>query len=221
MHGLEDILAPDVLESALFQEALTHRSARKRNNERLEYLGDAVLGMVIADYLFHQKPDADEGQLSRLRSHLVRKETLAELAVELNLGSHLRLGAGELKSGGFRRDTILADAMEAIVAAVYLLNGMQAARDFLLGLYRSRLASLPDGDDVKDPKTRLQEYLQSRNLALPVYCLQDVEGASHAQHFTTECLIDSLDIQVIGQGTSKRRSEQDAASKAIGLLDDC
>jgi ribonuclease-3 len=211
-------LDPEILSSPLFKEAMTHRSAGGNHNERLEYLGDAVLGMIIAEHLFRAHAAATEGDLSRLRAHLVRKETLAEIARELCLGEMIVLGPGELKSGGHRRDTILADALEAIVGAVYLVRGMGYAKAFVLGLFRSRIAGLPGADELKDPKTRLQERLQSRNLSLPEYRLLKASGASHAQHFTMLCHIESWAIETIGEGSSKREAEQAAAQKALDIV---
>ncbi|MGI9305496.1 MAG: ribonuclease III [Gammaproteobacteria bacterium] len=219
MTRLLTTLQQDIVDSALFEEAITHRSANKKNNERLEYLGDAILGFVVAEYLYAHKPDSAEGELSRLRAHLVRKDTLAEIAVELELGEIIKLGPGEMKSGGRRRDTTLADALEAIFAAVYLLKGLEHVRRFILDVYHDRLVSLPPGEQIKDPKSRLQEFLQSKNLSLPAYELSEVEGASHAQHFSTLCTIEEYGIRVTGEGASKRKSEQDAACKALALLE--
>jgi ribonuclease-3 len=213
-------LDANMLASPLFTEAITHRSAGGNNNERLEYLGDAVLGMIIAEHLFHAHKNAKEGDLSRLRACLVRKETLAAIAKEQQLGEAIVLGPGELKSGGHRRDTILADALEAVVGAVYLTKGLDCARSFVLGLFHSRIASLPHAEELKDPKTRLQEYLQSQNLPLPEYHLHEVSGESHAQHFTIRCHIRSPTIETIGEGSSKRAAAQEAARKALNLFDD-
>lgn len=199
----------------LLSEALTHRSAGRPNNERLEFLGDAVLNLLIAEALYHRVPDADEGALSRLRALLVRGETLAEIAGELNLGEALSLGSGELKSGGFRRRSILADALEAVIGAVYLDGGFKACRDLVGELFASRLASLPDTDSLKDPKTRLQEYLQARQFPLPVYRLVAEEGEPHRRRFRVACEIPGLDRPVEAGGRSRRAAEQEAARRAL------
>ncbi|MBD3619128.1 MAG: ribonuclease III [Chromatiales bacterium] len=215
---LRELLDEAVLASSRFQQAITHRSAGGRHNERLEFLGDSVLGLVISAYLHENCPDCDEGGLSRLRASLVKKESLAELGRDLALGDWLRLGAGELKSGGFRRDSTLADALEAIIGAVFLERGFAEARDFVLALYRERLASLPSVDDLKDPKTRLQEFLQGREQELPSYEVIDVRGKPHNQKFTARCLIPALDIVTEGEGSSRRKAEQAAATEALHLL---
>lgn len=216
---LEHRLDAEILASPLFTEALTHRSAGGKNNERLEYLGDAVLGMIIAEHLFLTHNNAKEGDLSRLRACLVRKETLAAVAKEQQLGTLIVLGQGELKSGGHRRDTILADALEAVVGAVYLSKGLPYAQSFVLDLFHARIATLPHPDELKDPKTRLQEYLQSRNLPLPEYRLHEVSGESHAQHFTIRCHINNPAMETVGRGHSKRAAAQEAARNALNLID--
>jgi ribonuclease-3 len=203
----------------LLEEALTHRSAPGRNNERLEFLGDSILNLVIAAELFEAYPDAKEGELSRLRANLVRGETLAQLARELELGDRLRLGSGELKSGGFRRDSILADTLEAVFGAVYLDGGFENCRQLILRLYEKHLHKLPATDELKDPKTRLQEYLQARQRALPVYTVLAVSGEAHAQSFTVECSINNS-LRTVAAGTSRRRAEQEAARKALALIHD-
>jgi ribonuclease-3 len=215
---LRDLLDEAVLASSRFQQAITHRSAGGRHNERLEFLGDSVLGLVISAYLYENCPDCDEGGLSRLRASLVKKESLAELGRDLALGDWLKLGAGELKSGGFRRDSTLADALEAIIGAVFLERGFGEARDFVLALYRERLASLPSVDDLKDPKTRLQEFLQGREQELPSYEVIDVRGKPHNQKFTVRCRIPVLGIVTEGEGGSRRKAEQAAAEKALHHL---
>lgn len=203
---------------ALLQQALTHRSAGNLNNERLEFLGDAVLGLVIADALYARYPRASEGDLSRLRASLVKKPTLAGIARELELGEHLQLGSGELKSGGFRRDSILADALEAVIGAVYLDAGFEAAAALVLQLYQPRLQSLPEAAALKDPKTRLQEYLQSRHIELPDYQVIQVSGKAHAQTFEVECHIPGLDRCSRGRGSSRRKAEQAAAAGMLTEL---
>ncbi len=203
----------------LLEAALTHRSARGRHNERLEFLGDGVLDLVIADALYHRLPQADEGQLSRLRANLVNRDALAALARGLELGEALRLGSGELKSGGKRRDSILADAVEALIGAVYLDAGYEAARDFVMRLYGPLLEEVDLKQAEKDPKTRLQEYLQGRGLALPQYRVLEITGAAHEQHFRVACRVDALDLECEGEGSSRRRAEQAAAAEALQRLE--
>ena len=203
----------------LLDSALTHRSAGGLNNERLEFLGDAVLGLVIAENLYRRYPDASEGQLSRLRASLIRKQTLAELARDLDLGEYLRLGPGELKSGGFRRDSILADALEAIFGAVYLDSDFAACAALIQGLYADRLGALPEEPlAIKDPKTLLQEHLQGRHLELPEYSVIAIRGTAHNQVFDIECRVEELDRTARGSGSSRRRAEQQAAQRMLVLL---
>jgi ribonuclease-3 len=204
---------------ALLENALTHRSAGSGNNERLEFLGDAVLSFVISGELFSRFPEADEGTLSRLRATLVKGETLAKLATALRLGDHLRLGPGELKSGGFRRESILADALEALFGAVYMDAGIDAARSVVMRLFAPRLADVRPDAARKDPKTRLQEFLQSRRMPLPEYEVVSVEGDAHAQTFVVECRIDILPEPARGVGGSRRKAEQSAAEQALVTLD--
>ena len=199
----------------LLNEALTHRSYATKNNERLEFLGDGILNFVIADELFKQYPDVQEGDLSRLRATLVNKESLAEIAEQLNLGEVILLGTGELKSGGFRRPSILADAVESILGAVYSDGGFESCRDLIVRLYAKRLASPADLQSLKDPKTRLQELLQSRRFSLPEYQVVNITGQAHSQIFHVRCSIDKMNIKVDGEGKSRRKAEQVAAEKAI------
>lgn len=194
---------------------MTHRSARGLNNERLEFLGDAILGLVIARALYEKFPGASEGQLSRLRASLVKRDTLAKLALELELGECLFLGTGELKSGGFRRSSILADAMEALIGAVERDGGLEAAQELVLHLYRQRLDEVDLQRASKDPKTRLQELLQGRAMSLPQYEVSEVTGKVHNQTFIVECSVEALDITTRGRGTSRRKAEQAAAEKAL------
>ncbi len=198
----------------LIVQALTHRSIGSKNNERLEFLGDAILGCIIADELFQRFPQAAEGELTRLRASLVKGDTLAVIGRELNLGDCLILGSGELKSGGFRRDSILACGVEAIFGAVYIDGGFEACKDLIIRLYKQRLETVSPEAAGKDPKTRLQELLQSRQQALPVYELMTVDGEAHNQVFRVICRADGLSEPVAGKGTSRRRAEQDAAGKA-------
>jgi ribonuclease III len=199
----------------LFEAALTHRSASGRNNERLEFLGDAVLNLVIARHLFLAFPAASEGDLSRLRARVVSAEPLAEIAAGLGLGDELQLGSGELKTGGFRRQSILADALEAICGALFLDGGLQAAEDVIRGLFGPRIAALPAPETLKDAKTRLQEYLQSRGYALPRYVVDRTEGEAHAQTFHVTCDVAALGRQSQGSGSSRRRAEQEAAERIL------
>lgn len=202
----------------LLDEALTHRSFAAKNNERLEFLGDGILNFVIAHELFKSYPDVQEGDLSRLRANLVNKESLAEIANKLELGDVIKLGSGELKSGGFRRPSILADTVEAIFGAVYSDGGFEAARELIVRLYTYRLASPTDLQSLKDPKTQLQELLQSRKFSLPIYDVSDITGKAHAQVFHVKCSIEKLKIEVEGEGKSRRKAEQVAAQKAIALV---
>ena len=199
----------------LLNEALTHRSYAAKNNERLEFLGDGILNFVIAHELFKQYPDVQEGDLSRLRANLVNKESLAVIAKQLALGDVIRLGSGELKSGGFRRPSILADAVESIFGAVYCDGGFESCRELIVRLYANRLSSPTDLQSLKDPKTQLQELLQSRRFALPDYQVTNVTGQAHAQIFHVRCNIKPMNIDVSGEGKSRRKAEQVAAEKAI------
>lgn len=215
----ERALAYQFKDHRLLEQALTHRSAGGRNNERLEFLGDALLGMVVAQALYDAVPAADEGYLSRLRAHLVRRETLADVATELSLGDRITLGQGELKSGGHRRASILANGFEAVLGAVYLDGGYQAARDLVLRLLRTRLDALPPHDELKDPKTRLQERLQARGRRLPDYEIETISGEDHRQRFTAACTLPELSLRTAGEGRSRRQAEQAAAAAMIALLE--
>ncbi|UCC57342.1 MAG: ribonuclease III [Gammaproteobacteria bacterium] len=203
----------------ILQQALTHRSVGSRNNERLEFLGDAMLGFVIADELYARYPQAREGELSRLRSSLVRRETLAELARELQISHYLRLGPGERKSGGHQRDSIAANALEALFGAIYLDGGFTSCRQCILSLFAEKLGEVPHPDRLKDPKTRLQEYLQARQLALPEYVVLEVSGTAHAQTFRVNCTVNAAEKLVTeGKARSRRHAEQEAAMKMLELL---
>jgi ribonuclease-3 len=215
---LEKTLHYRFRDAELFVQAITHRSASGSNNERLEFLGDAVLDFVISDALFQLRPEADEGDLSKLRASLVKDTSLAELAVELGLGEHLILGSGERKTGGHRRESILADALEAILGAVYLDSGFDAAKDLVDRIFEQRLNAMPDDEDLRDPKTRLQEWLQARKLSLPKYDLVSVSGKDHRQRFVVSCTVIELSQTTEGQSTSRRRAEQRAASEMLGIL---
>ena len=205
-------------DAELLERALTHRSAAGLNNERLEYLGDAILGFVVADALYHQFPTASEGQLSRLRAALVKRDTLAQIAREYDLGDYLTLGAGELRSGGHARASILADGVEAIFAAIYLDGGYKAVREVILSIFTKRIQVLNLEDHQKDPKTRLQELLQSRKLELPSYEVIAINGDPHQQTFHVRCVVDDLQREVEGSGSSRRKAEQDAASRLLSIL---
>ena len=202
----------------LLRLALTHRSAGRPHNERLEFLGDALVNLVVAEMLFDARPRADEGELSRLRAQLVSEPALAERARELDLGNELRLGSGELKSGGFRRDSILADAFEALVAAIYRDGGYEASRTWLRGVFARPLADA--GTPQKDPKTRLQEWLQGRGLPLPQYELVAEHGEEHARRFDVACVVAQPRAGVFeGHGGSRRAAEQQAAEAALESLE--
>ncbi|WP_297798735.1 ribonuclease III [Arenimonas sp. GDDSR-1] len=202
----------------LLRQALRHRSAGKPNNERLEFLGDAVLGMLVSDALYRKFPKASEGELTQARSHLVRESTLAEIGREQDLGARLELGPGEMKSGGHRRDSILADAVEAVIAAVYLDSGFPAARQLVDAWFGSRLHLSLEKSPGKDPKTKLQEWLQSKQHALPVYRLIRAGGSDHERTFDIECVLEHLAITTAGSGSSVKSAEADAARKALILL---
>ncbi len=212
--SLADLLGESFLRSEYFQIALTHRSVSSNNNERLEYLGDSLLGFVVAEWLYSNFPDHAEGDLTRLRAYLVRKETLAEIAKEHDLGGQLVLGAGELKSGGVRRASILGDALEAVIGAVYLSEGFERAKTFVLDLYQSRMQNIPSIEHLKDAKTKLQEVMQSKGLALPVYSLKERTGKSGNEIFTMECKLELSEDKFIGSGSSRRKAEQAAAEHA-------
>ncbi len=204
--------------SDLLRQALTHRSAGSRNNERLDFLGDSILDLVIAEELYRRFPNASEGDLSRLRARLVRRDTLANIARELKLGAQLVLGSGELKSGGKRRASILADALEAVLGAVFLDRGFDSCRGLVREWFAARLDSLPPAEELKDPKTRLQEFLQARQRALPRYRLVKAEGADHARTFHVRCEIDGVAEPTEASGSSLRRAEQECARLALDKI---
>jgi ribonuclease-3 len=204
----------------LLLQALTHRSAKGTHNERLEFLGDSILGFVIAEVLYQQFPSHDEGDLTRMRSSLVRGVTLAEIGRGFNLGEYLILGPGELKSGGHRRDSILEDAVEAIIGAVYLDSDNDTAKTLVLSWFAERLDIIKPGNEQKDPKTRLQEYLQARKIALPLYEVIHTSGQSHNQQFTVRCTTSVINTEVITKGTSRRKAEQAAAQQVLALIFD-
>lgn len=215
---LRDALGYECRDAALLEAALTHRSAGGPHNERLEFLGDAVLDCVVARLVFREFGAADEGDLSRFRASLVSGEALARLAAEIGLGEHLRLGSGELKSGGFRRKSILADTLEALFGAIYLDGGFAAAEEVIERLFTPRMDRLPSAAELKDPKTRLQETLQARGLGLPSYSVQSISGVAHNQLFQVRCAADALGLEVVANGPSRRRAEQAAAQLLLNEL---
>ena len=221
----------------LIKTALTHRSASGQNNERMEFLGDSILGYIISNELYRRFPEAQEGQLSRLRASLVKGETLAEIARSLEVGDYLigqdpcrvvhhwqaihrvgdylYMGSGELKSGGFRRGSILADAFEAIIGAIYLDSGIQQAEKFILRYFNDKLSDCDPVKAEKDPKTRLQEFLQAESSSLPKYSVLNIEGEAHNQTFEVECFLEERNIKQVAEGTSRRKAEQSAAQKVL------
>ena len=205
-------------DASLLTRALTHRSRGSDNNERLEFLGDSVLNLVVSSLLFDRFPGLSEGDLTRLRASLVNKPSLAGLARELSLGQYLQLGEGELRSGGFDRDSILADGLEALFGAIYLDGGLDEARRVILVRYQDQLDRLDPRAVPKDPKTRLQEYLQQRSLPTPEYSVAEVSGDAHNQHFVVECRVASLEAPVRGEGNSRRIAEQQAAALSLERL---
>lgn len=204
------------------KQALTHRSAAKNHNERLEFLGDAILNYTIADALYQQFPKCNEGELSRMRATLVREPTLAQLARAFELGDYMLLGQGELKSGGFRRESILADCVEAIIGAISLDRDLPTSTAVVRNWYQTLLSQIKPGENQKDPKTRLQEYLQGARLPLPSYEVINIKGEAHNQTFTVECRVENIkkiDRTFIGVGSSRRKAEQAAAEQILKLLD--
>ena len=204
---------------SLLKEALTHRSASSKNNERQEFLGDSILNFVIAADLFLRYPELSEGDLSRIRASLVNKDGLYTISRQLKLGDYLILGSGELKSGGYRRNSILADTVEAILGAVFLDSGFESCRKLILRLYDELLENIPAPESLKDPKTKLQELLQSRKFGLPEYTVIEVIGKSHNQQFKILCEIKELQLTSEGKATSRRKAEQQAAEKIFSLLE--
>lgn len=205
-------------DDSLIQLALTHRSKGGKNNERLEFLGDSIVNFVVAEALFEKFPDAKEGKLSRLRAGLVRGTTLAELGRDFDLGEFLVMGSGELKSGGYNRESILADAVEAIIGAIYLDSGMEVAKERILSWYGTRITELQMDAVLKDPKTRLQEYLQKSQGRLPKYDVIEIFGQAHDQQFKVSCHVEKLPEITVGIGSSRRLAEQNAAAKALKAL---
>lgn len=205
-------------DTALLRQALTHRSASKNHNERLEFLGDAVLGLVIAQRVYEKFPNLPEGKLTRMRSNLVKGETLAKLARELDLGGLIKLGPGEMKSGGRRRDSILADSVEALLGAIYIDAGLEAVTKSIDKLFDNRIKALDPNEQIKDNKTQLQEFLQGKQLDLPEYMVTDIKGKDHAQTFTVLCKVVAFDMHKTGVGKSRRIAEQEAAKLILENL---
>jgi len=203
----------------LLDAALTHRSAGGAHNERLEFLGDAILNCVVATLVFREFANADEGDLSRFRASLVSGESLAVIAADLGLGDRLHLGSGELKSGGFRRKSILADGLEAVIGAIYIDGGFGAAQQVIERLFVPLLAQLPSATELKDPKTRLQERLQGQGVPIPVYTVESIMGKAHLQVFRVSCRVDTLDLTSTGEGASRRAAEQSAAKQLLDQLE--
>ncbi len=220
MSKLEDLLEPGFLDQPLFHRAVTHRSAGRSHNERLEFLGDAVLQLVITETLYDGFPDADEGALSKLRAHLVRGETLSGMARRCRLGEHLVLGPGEIKSGGAARESILADAFEALIGALYLWKGLRAARVFITAVFSDKLSSLSRVENLQDAKSRLQEYVQSRGVQLPVYEVVEENTHGGEKLFRVTCKVAGLDVEARGEGASKRKAEQSAAESTLRRIFD-
>ena len=206
------------IDEDLLKQALTHRSKSATNYERLEFLGDSVLGFVVSSELYSRYPDLSEGELTRLRATHVRKESLAEVARSIDLGSFLHLGSGELRSGGFDRDSILADALEALFGAIFVDKGVTAAQECIHRLFDDRFSVLNDEALEKDPKTLLQEFLQKSAIETPLYDVVEVKGAAHDQSFVVSCQVVGIDTPFIGEGRSRKKAEQDAASKALASL---
>ena len=217
---LEKLLNYKFQKTELLKEAVTHRSAGAKNNERLEFLGDSILNFVIAAELFARYPTSSEGDLSRLRASLVNKEGLFLVSQDLSLGDYLILGSGELKSGGYRRNSILADTVEAVFGAVYMDSNLERCRELILKLYNEQLENVPDADSLKDPKTRLQELLQSKKLGLPDYNVIEIVGKAHNQQFTVDCKINKLELTTQGSASNRRKAEQKAAENIIPLVMD-
>jgi ribonuclease III len=204
----------------LLEQALTHRSySRNANNERLEFLGDSVLNLIISNFIFRRFENASEGRLSRIRASLVKQDTLARVAREIGLGDHIHLGGGELKSGGFRRASILSDALEALIAAIYLDSDYLQAEKVVLQLFDKLLQAVDVGSSLKDAKTKLQEYLQGRQKSLPSYRVVQTSGKSHDQIFTVSCELGDLGLRSEGRGSSRKKAEQQAAYNILQMLD--
>jgi len=206
-------------QASLLEQALTHRSySRQLNNERLEFLGDSILNLIISNHIYERFSAADEGDLSRIRASLVKEETLAQVARQIDLGDYIHLGGGELKSGGFRRASILSDALEALIGAIYLDSDYAQTETAVLHLYQEQLQNVDAGANLRDPKTRLQEHLQANKNSLPSYQVEKITGKSHDQVFTVSCKLTDLDMQSNGKGSSRKKAEQQAAQKILDKL---
>ncbi len=217
-QGLYKVINYEFVDPGLLESAISHRSAAGKNNERLEFLGDSIINFLIAEALYLRYPKAKEGELSRLRANLVRGETLAKIASAFKLGSYLRLGSGELKSGGRERQSILADALEAVIAAIYLDSNLEQCRMTVLPWFEERLNKISPSKIIKDPKSALQEFLQARKLSLPVYEVVKVEGEAHSQIFTVTCRLKESNACEEANGDSRRKAEQAAAEKTLKKL---
>jgi len=218
LDSLQKRLGYQFSQPQLLTLALTHRSFASKNNERLEFLGDGVLNFIVAHQLFKRFPKLPEGDLSRLRAQLVKEATLFEIALTLTLGDFLKLGEGELKSAGWRRPSILSDALEAIIGATYLDGGFPEAEAMVIRLYEEKLDTINPKAIDKDAKSKLQEYLQSKKISLPEYEVTSIEGEAHAQSFEVTCKINKLNVQTVGKGSSRRNAEQEAAKLAMEKL---
>jgi|TARA_B110000014_G_C20063664_1_gene554125 ribonuclease-3 len=218
IEQLEKILNYHFIDNSLLELALTHRSFQGKNNERLEFLGDSILNFIIAELLFKKFSLLPEGDLSRLRSQLVKAATLSEIGILLNLGDYLILGEGELKSSGWRRPSILADSVEAIIGAIFIDGGISAASDLIKGWFKERIDSIDPNDIQKDSKSILQELLQARKIGLPEYNVVAIEGEAHCQNFKVSCSILKLGLSIEGEGTSRKIAEQNAAEDVLKKL---
>ena len=218
IEQLEKILNYIFKDKSLLEQALTHRSFQGNNNERLEFLGDSILNFIIAELLFKKFNLLPEGDLSRLRSQLVKSSTLSEIGIFLNLGDYLILGEGELKSSGWRRPSILADSVEAIIGAIYSDGGISAASDLIISWYKDKIESINPNDIQKDSKSLLQELIQARKIGLPEYNVVSIEGEAHCQHFKVSCSILKLGISIEGEGSSRKIAEQAAADEVLKKL---
>ena len=218
LDKLQQLLNHKFSDPDLVRLALTHRSANKLNNERLEFLGDSLLGYIVAEILFEIFPQANEGELSRLRAMLVNKTTLAEIAREIDLKDFIQLGSGEKKSGGDNRDSILADAIEALIAAIYLDGGINSCKSLIEDWIADRIATESVVEQQKDAKTKLQEMMQAQGLSLPFYSVLEISGEAHEQNFLVECRVDVMAESQKGTGSSKRNAEQQAANVMLTKL---
>ncbi|VFP79524.1 ribonuclease III [Candidatus Erwinia haradaeae] len=218
MHQLQKKIGYYFKNVELLQQALTHRSASRQHNERLEFLGDAILNYVIAHAIYQDFPHVNEGDMSRMRATLVRGYTLAEMARELNLGFYLYLGRGERKSGGYLRQSILSNTMEALIGGIFIDSNISIVEKVVLNWYSYRLNVISPGEKQKDPKTRLQEFLQGHRLPLPSYFVSHVQGSEHNQAFTIHCQVSGMKEPVVGTGSSRRQAEQETAKQALTKL---